>query len=182
MINDDDDIMEATMYRLYFSSTTLLLHGSYFNNLTIPRLKSLTFRRRRRKLSSAGKVSGTEFFTAVFEVTWISKQIFSKICANIFMAGVVQVWGDEWEDLVPAVRGTCLREAISGVCERRGVSINLVELQTNLREVWSFHNHVVGPYFSWLKASTTAFTFKNLLRHYAKQVLTHCKLMWNCLA
>ena len=51
------------------------------------------------------------------------------------MAGVVQVWGDEWEDLVPAVRGTCLREAISGVCERRGVSSNLVELQTNLREV-----------------------------------------------
>ena len=68
-------------------------------------------------------------------MTWISKQIFSMICANIFMAGVVQVWGDEWEDLVPAVRGTCLREAISGVCERRGVSINLVELQTNLREV-----------------------------------------------
>ena len=36
MINDDDDIMEATIYRLYFSSTTLLLHGSYFNNLTWP--------------------------------------------------------------------------------------------------------------------------------------------------
>ena len=26
--------------------------------------------------------------------------------------------------------------------------------------------------FSWLKAATTAFTFKTLLRHYAKQVLT----------
>ena len=43
-------------------------------------------RRRRRKLSSAGKVSGTEFFTAVFSVG-----------------------GESWEDLVPAVRGTCLR-------------------------------------------------------------------------
>ena len=62
-------------------------------------------RRRRRKLSSAGKVSGTEFFTAVFEV-----------------------WGDEWEDLVPAVRGTCLREAISGVCERRGVDIDSIDV------------------------------------------------------
>ena len=62
-------------------------------------------RRRRRKLSSAGKVSGTEFFTAVFEV-----------------------WGEEWEDLVPAVRGTCLREAISGVCERRGVDIDSIDV------------------------------------------------------
>ena len=26
--------------------------------------------------------------------------------------------------------------------------------------------------FSWLKAATTAFTFKTLLRHYAKQELT----------
>ena len=62
-------------------------------------------RRRRRKLSSAGKVSGTEFFTAVFEVC-----------------------GDEWEDLVPAVRGTCLREAISGVCDRRGVDIDSIDV------------------------------------------------------
>ena len=29
--------------------------------------------------------------------------------------------------------------------------------------------------FSWLKAATTAFTFKTLLRHYAKQALTHGK-------
>ena len=33
-------------------------------------------------------------------------------------------------------------------------------------------NHGEGPYFSWLKAATTDFTFKTLLRHYAKQVLT----------
>lgn len=62
-------------------------------------------RRRRRKLSSAGKVSGTEFFTAVFDVG-----------------------GDEWEDLVPAVRGTCLREAISTVCERRGVDVESINV------------------------------------------------------
>lgn len=62
-------------------------------------------RRRRRKLSSAGKVSGTEFFTAVFD-----------IC------------GEEWEDLVPAVRGTCLREAISGVCDRRGVDVDSIDV------------------------------------------------------
>ena len=33
--------------------------------------------------------------------------------------------------------------------------------------------------FSWLKAPTSAFTFKTLLRHYAKQTLTHSKYMWN---
>ena len=33
-----------------------------------------------------------------------------------------------------------------------------------------------GKAFSWLKAATTAFTFKNLLRHYAKWALTHGKL------
>ena len=32
-------------------------------------------------------------------------------------------------------------------------------------------NHLVGA-FSWLKVATTAFTFKILLRHYAKRVLT----------
>ena len=29
--------------------------------------------------------------------------------------------------------------------------------------------------FSWLKAATTAFTFKTLLRHYAKKALPHGK-------
>ena len=29
--------------------------------------------------------------------------------------------------------------------------------------------------FSWLKAPTSAFTYKTLLRHYAKRVLTHGK-------
>ena len=35
--------------------------------------------------------------------------------------------------------------------------------------------------FSWLKAATTAFTFKTLLRHYAKQALTprSPNAMWN---
>ena len=33
-------------------------------------------------------------------------------------------------------------------------------------------NHGEGPSFSWLKAATTAFTFKTLLRHYAKRALT----------
>ena len=36
--------------------------------------------------------------------------------------------------------------------------------------------------FSWLKAATTAFTLKTLLRHYAKQALTprslNMKLVW----
>ena len=36
-----------------------------------------------------------------------------------------------------------------------------------------FYNHGESPY--WLKAATTALTFKTLLRQYAKQELTHSK-------
>ena len=43
----------------------------------------------------------------------------------------------------------------------------ILKLETNLRKVWS-------STFSWSKAPTSTFTFKNLLRHYAEQVLTHC--------
>ena len=35
-----------------------------------------------------------------------------------------------------------------------------------------FHNHGPTRAFSWLKAPTRAFTFKTLLRHYAKWALT----------
>ena len=41
-----------------------------------------------------------------------------------------------------------------------------VELQTN-EGSWWFHNHGEGPL--WFKVATTTFTFKTLLRHYAKQ-------------
>ena len=48
------------------------------------------------------------------------------------------------------------------------------------------YNHGEGPYsFSWLKAATTAFTFKSLLRHYAtyaKQAKCHMSLMIVALA
>ena len=40
-----------------------------------------------------------------------------------------------------------------------------VEQETNLREVWSF---TLVRTFSWLKAPTSTFTFKNLWRHYAR--------------
>ena len=62
-------------------------------------------RRRRRKLSHTGKVSGSEFFKVVFKVD-----------------------GHEWEDLVPATRGICLQEAISCACERRGVEVDCIDV------------------------------------------------------
>ena len=57
-------------------------------------------------------------------------------------------------------------------------AVYVVELQTNLREVWSCiiirititEKAPVGV-FSWLNAAAT-FIFKNLLRHYAIQELT----------
>ena len=51
-----------------------------------------------------------------------------------------------------------------------------LELQKKVPEDYvKFYNHKEGPYyraFSWLKASTSPFTFKTLLRHYAKQAVT----------
>ena len=50
-----------------------------------------------------------------------------------------------------------------------------LELLTKLyNQSAELYNNGEGPYyraFSWLKAGTTAFTFKTLLRHYAKWVV-----------
>ena len=42
-----------------------------------------------------------------------------------------------------------------------------VELQTKVREDFRIMEKAPTRAFSWLKAATTAFTFKTLLRHYA---------------
>ena len=51
-------------------------------------------------------------------------------------------------------------------------SVLLLEIQTKVHP--KVRNHGEGPIraFSWLKAATTASTFKTLLRHYAKRTLT----------
>ena len=48
-----------------------------------------------------------------------------------------------------------------------------LELQTKVQPKALIHGE--GPYFSWLKAPSSAFTFKTLLRHYAKQAPKHVK-------
>ena len=48
------------------------------------------------------------------------------------------------------------------------------ELEMNHREVFTIMEKATRA-FSLLKSANTTFTFKNLLRHYAKQVLTGCK-------
>ena len=49
-------------------------------------------------------------------------------------------------------------------------SVYIIELETNLRE--DFTEKAPTRVFSWLKALTSAFTFKTQLRYYAKQALT----------
>ena len=44
-----------------------------------------------------------------------------------------------------------------------------VELQTKVREGFTITEKASTRAFSWLKAPTCAFTFRTLLRHYAKQ-------------
>ena len=48
------------------------------------------------------------------------------------------------------------------------------ELEMDHSEVFTINEKATRA-FSLLKSATTTFTFKNLLRHYAKQVLTGCK-------
>ena len=54
------------------------------------------------------------------------------------------------------------------------VSAPLVKVSASKRTILRFAITEKAPTraFSWLKAATTAFTFKTLLRHYAKQALT----------
>ena len=47
-----------------------------------------------------------------------------------------------------------------------------VEVQTKVREDFTITEKAHTWAFSWLKAPTSTFTFKTLLRHYAKQALT----------
>ena len=47
-----------------------------------------------------------------------------------------------------------------------------LELQTKISQS---QRRPLNRAFSWLKAPTRAFTFKTLLRHYAKQVPNHSK-------
>ena len=55
-----------------------------------------------------------------------------------------------------------------------------LELVPQIDSSVKLYNHGEGPYstraFSWLKAPTSAFTFKTLLRHYAKRALTPLSL------
>ena len=50
-----------------------------------------------------------------------------------------------------------------------------VDISASKRSIGRFVTTEKAPTraFSWLKAATTAFTFKTLLRHYAKRALTH---------
>ena len=52
------------------------------------------------------------------------------------------------------------RKVGAGVCGRAGKEPS---------RSFKFYNHREGPYYYFLKAPTAAFTFKNLLRHYAKE-------------
>ena len=48
-----------------------------------------------------------------------------------------------------------------------------LELKANFRKVFTITEKAPTRAFSWLKGPINTFTFKNLWRHYAKQVLTH---------
>ena len=59
-------------------------------------------------------------------------------------------------------------------CVLAGLCCDLTdrELQTEVHEDFTITEKAPTRAFSWLKAPTSAFTFKTLLRHYAKRALT----------
>ena len=86
---------------------------------------------------------------------------------------------------VPVAKRSCYQNTVPGPQPVSGWYDEVVEGKTtsavkrSIGSTTGFHNHGEGPYtraFSWLKAPTSAFTFKTLLRHYAKQALTPWKV------
>ena len=70
--------------------------------------------------------------------------------------------------------------AIADICEQHGVWLHVdvgARTSASKRSIRRFVITEKAPTraFSWLKAATTAFTFKTLLRHYPKQALIHGK-------
>ena len=85
-------------------------------------------------------------------------ELITKHWVPVDVEDALELVGPSWRH--PSLR----RYAVSRLAQ--------VELETKVyRKVC---NHGEGP-FSWLKAPTSAFTFKTLLRHNAKQPLTHSK-------
>ena len=54
---------------------------------------------------------------------------------------------------------------------QHGLAASIVELQTKVREDFTIAENALTRAFSWLKAPTSAVTFKTLFIHYFKQVL-----------
>ena len=70
--------------------------------------------------------------------------------------------------------GDCWLHGWLGVPGAGGSKAGVTNSAVNDQSV-KLYNHGEGPYytraFSWLKAALTAFTFKTILRHYAKPLL-----------
>ena len=71
------------------------------------------------------------------------------------------------EEQVPSVAPSV---AVPGAL--RGTALVLCSASSVSQSVFTITEKTPTRAFSWLKAPTSAFTFKTLLRHYAKRVLT----------
>ena len=64
------------------------------------------------------------------------------------------------------------RSLLRPLAARLGLRTSAVKRSIGSRAGCTITEKASTRAFSWLKAPTSAFTFKTLLRHYAKQVLT----------
>ena len=80
------------------------------------------------------------------------------------IAKLVQMW-----KILPLRFGTL---ALSNIAARPGLGWVAVSASKSSIRRFVITEKAPTRAFSWLKAATTAFTFKTLLRHYAKRALT----------
>ena len=72
----------------------------------------------------------------------------------------------------PLVRESCNKGRSPGRAAT-GWALELeIQMKVSTRRLAIMEKAPTSSAFSWLKVATTAFTFKTLLRHYAKQALT----------
>ena len=78
--------------------------------------------------------------------------------------------------VIPAQSEIVYNRISSNICECCGLQLLPVSTSTSKSSIRRFTEKTPTRAFSWFKAATTAFTFKTLLRHYAKRALTPCSL------
>ena len=123
-----------------------------------------------------------DYWIFIFYILWKVKQNYSYRRRNIFNSNIFNIYvrGNfiliEKNFIATVIllttlqyRNFCLLNAHSLQSSSSSIKHCIRAVKCSIGSTTGFHNHREAPTraFSWLKAPTSAFTFKTLLRHYA---------------